>query len=375
MSTLSISLVPGALPADGDEITNAILRAIARPTIQLNGSVGTATIDDGSVTTAKMADGALSADTTGRAKMADAFVTAAKLASDSVTTAKIVDAAVTAAKMIEAARGDVHQYAAATMKSITLTSLTQTGGTATATKVAHGFTAGQTVTIAGATPSGYNVTAVIAVPTADTFTFAVSSGLSSPATGTITAINNEYVLSLSPANTVLTAGMRITFKADVACTGPVDVSVNAGGVKNLLTPALGEFKLGQIPAGALVSAVYDGTRWQAQPGPSSFTGTAAGTLAAGSTSFTHALGSKPPANKVRVTLICTTAEASWAVDDEIMADGVTRNGSSFANYSITINATTIVVRAYSAQPQVAEAANTLTALTAANWKLKVVAEL
>lgn len=81
MSTLSLNLVPGALPADGELITNAILRAIARPTITLEGEIGAASITDGAVTTAKLADGALSADTTGRAKMADAFVTAAKLAS------------------------------------------------------------------------------------------------------------------------------------------------------------------------------------------------------------------------------------------------------------------------------------------------------
>jgi len=81
MSTLSLNLVPGALPADGELITNATLRAIARPTITLEGEIGAASITDGAVTTAKLADGALSADTTGRAKMADAFVTAAKLAS------------------------------------------------------------------------------------------------------------------------------------------------------------------------------------------------------------------------------------------------------------------------------------------------------
>lgn len=81
MSTLSLNLVPGALPADGDLIDNATLRAIARPTITLEGEIGAASITDGAVTTAKLADGALSADTTGRAKMADAFVTAAKLAS------------------------------------------------------------------------------------------------------------------------------------------------------------------------------------------------------------------------------------------------------------------------------------------------------
>lgn len=77
--TLSISLVPGYLPAEDELIDNAILRLIARPTVTLIGSIGSATLSDGSVTTAKIADGALSADATGRAKMADEFLTAAKL--------------------------------------------------------------------------------------------------------------------------------------------------------------------------------------------------------------------------------------------------------------------------------------------------------
>lgn len=77
--TLSISLVPGYLPAEDELIDNAILRLIARPTVTLIGSIGSATLSDGSVTTAKLANGALSADATGRAKMADEFLTAAKL--------------------------------------------------------------------------------------------------------------------------------------------------------------------------------------------------------------------------------------------------------------------------------------------------------
>ena len=79
MSTLSINLTPGYLPADGELIDNSILRQIARPTVQLDGTIGAASIADGGVTTAKLADGVLTADATGRAKMVDGFVTAAKI--------------------------------------------------------------------------------------------------------------------------------------------------------------------------------------------------------------------------------------------------------------------------------------------------------
>jgi hypothetical protein len=70
---------------------------------------------------------------------------------------------------------------------ITLTSLTQSGGTATATKTAHGYVDGDQVVIAGASPSGYNGTFNVTVTSSSTFTFPVSSALTTPATGTITA--------------------------------------------------------------------------------------------------------------------------------------------------------------------------------------------
>lgn len=70
---------------------------------------------------------------------------------------------------------------------ITLTSLTQADGTATATKTSHGYSDGDVVTIAGATPSGYNGTFNITKVDANVFTYPVSSALSTPATGTITA--------------------------------------------------------------------------------------------------------------------------------------------------------------------------------------------
>lgn len=69
----------------------------------------------------------------------------------------------------------------------TLTSLTRSGTVATATLVNHGVSANRWVTIAGASPAGYNGTVLVtSVPTADTFTYTVGSGLSTPATGTIT---------------------------------------------------------------------------------------------------------------------------------------------------------------------------------------------
>lgn len=57
-----------------------------------------------------------------------------------------------------------------------ITSIAALNGTATAVKVGHGYSVGERVTIAGATPAWLNGSFVVAtVPDADTFTFAVSA--------------------------------------------------------------------------------------------------------------------------------------------------------------------------------------------------------
>ena len=82
-------------------------------------------------------------------------------------------------------------FTANTATTKTLTSITESSGTATATSTAHGFIAGDRIRISGATPSIYNGTKVIlTAPTVDTFTFAVTAGTGS-ASGTITA--REFV--------------------------------------------------------------------------------------------------------------------------------------------------------------------------------------
>ena len=83
----------------------------------------------------------------------------------------------------------------------TLASLTRVGTTATATKVAHGWTTGQSVTIAGATPAGYNGTYTITVTSADTFTYVMAADPGSSATGTLTARNGIVLAAQSPDST------------------------------------------------------------------------------------------------------------------------------------------------------------------------------
>ena len=72
--------------------------------------------------------------------------------------------------------------------AVPISMLTASGVTAAATTaLAHGFTTGQRVTIAGAAQGAYNGTVEITVTGDLTFTFPVTGSPESPATGTITA--------------------------------------------------------------------------------------------------------------------------------------------------------------------------------------------
>jgi len=82
--------------------------------------------------------------------------------------------------------GGWYQWTKTTAKaSKTVTTLTQSNGLATAGLASHGLSDGDLVTISGATPSGYNLTANVNVVNASSFTYAVDPSTSSPGSGTI----------------------------------------------------------------------------------------------------------------------------------------------------------------------------------------------
>lgn len=72
--------------------------------------------------------------------------------------------------------------------SVSVTSLTRSGSTATAVCAApHGLSTGDVASVAGAGQTDYNVEAVVTVVNGTTFTYDVANAPTSPATGTITA--------------------------------------------------------------------------------------------------------------------------------------------------------------------------------------------
>ena len=87
-----------------------------------------------------------------------------------------------------------------------------------------------------------------------------SNGPAFQATDTGTA--NTYVIALSPAITAYAAGQEITFKAGAASTGASTLNVNTLGTKALKKLHDQDIASGDIEAGSIVTAVYDGTNFQ-----------------------------------------------------------------------------------------------------------------
>ena len=86
---------------------------------------------------------------------------------------------------------------AQTAQTITAGNLTSSGTTATCTLTAHGFADGDPVSIAGANQTAYNGIVNVTRSDANTFTYPIASGQTTPATGTLTATG--YTESYFPA--------------------------------------------------------------------------------------------------------------------------------------------------------------------------------
>jgi hypothetical protein len=94
MATFTVIVTPGWDFPEGQPIDLAAHRAAAKPTIELQGTIDTATIGDGSVTEPKIGTGAVT-----ESKIADGAVTEDKIADGAVTTDKLAEGAVTSDKI------------------------------------------------------------------------------------------------------------------------------------------------------------------------------------------------------------------------------------------------------------------------------------
>lgn len=115
--------------------------------------------------------------------------TAGVSSSGNVVVTGTLGATVPAGSLMEAGGGIEYRSRTAvsvTAKNISISSLTRTGSTATATSAGHGLASNVPVTISGAVETEYNVAdAEITVVDEDTFTYQISGTPTTPATGTI----------------------------------------------------------------------------------------------------------------------------------------------------------------------------------------------
>jgi hypothetical protein len=82
---------------------------------------------------------------------------------------------------------------------------------------------------------------------------------------TDTGVANAYAITVSIPQTVAqTAGLPIQFKATNANTGASTFQINALTVKNIVHPDGTALGSGEIPAGGIVSIIFDGTSYQLQ---------------------------------------------------------------------------------------------------------------
>jgi hypothetical protein len=111
----------------------------------------------------------------------------------------------------------------------TVTSLTRSGSTATATASNHGFVTGNFVNVVGANEMDYNGAVQVTVVDANTFTYTLAGTPASPATGTITA-KVTTVIRIEDVGT--NAPMFLLPNASCASLNP-GVSLGTGTINNL----------------------------------------------------------------------------------------------------------------------------------------------
>ena len=164
---------------------------------------------------------------------------------ESVTIAGATPTSFNGAKTIAVLDANTFSYANSVAFGPTLSSATATGATTTvtATSTAHGFIAGQTITIAGASPAGFSGSyTILSSPavTANTFAYQTATTITTAATGTISAnfsgttataavtahgFTNGQSITISGASP---AGFNGTFTISGVTANTFDYTVSSG---------------------------------------------------------------------------------------------------------------------------------------------------
>lgn len=108
------------------------------------------------------------------------------------------------------------------------------------------------------------------------------------------------------------------------------------------------------------------------PAPTVYQATNGSTLAAGTFTFNHAFGFTP--TDVRAVFLCVSNQTPWVEGDELSFANVFDNGGSAPRVGCWANSSNVVVGLYATGLRVATGTSTFTDLTAARWKIKVIAK-
>lgn len=309
---LTVTLGPGYVWVNGELVTADKLNAAANPTINLSGTISSASVGDGSITTPKLADGVLTADATGRAKMADSFITIAKINSGIFTadgTGRNPFAAnfVTATLMDESARGGVHQY-------VVVASGSGTAYVATLVPAATAYTAGQVVRF--------------------------------------------------KADVANTAACTV----NVNGLGAKSLKKQAPGGTGLVALAANDIAIGQV-----VEAVYNGVDFEVVSPCGGFFVSAEIAISTGLMgNVAHGLGAAP--SYVRWVLRCKSGDVGFATGDELDVHCFQTAGN--VTFAAGASATNVILTAADATPKVIHKTTfALTAIVTGNWRAVCYARL
>lgn len=170
--------------------------------------------------------------------------------------------------------------------SVTLSSLIQSGGVATATVSSSlttgGMRVGDWISISGASPTGYNGSyQITAIPSSTTFQFNVSTSLASPASGTITlrgAADYRYVAGPyikgagnntdtfnGSGTTVLTTDNSDSWQVNLADTSSIFASTTPSASGNIAFNAL--LQMNRVATTLINGVVYLGFASHGDDGP------------------------------------------------------------------------------------------------------------
>lgn len=159
-------------------------------------------------------------------------------------------------------------------------------------------------------------------------------------TGAFTA-GTYAVTSSGTALGSLVAGALICFVADLANTGATNLNVDGLGSKDFLKPNGAELDEGDIPAGSLIAARYNGTAWQligCKGRPDRiYAGTAGGTANALTATLTPSALSLADLNgrEIEVTVASANTGAATFQVNALVAKAITkRGGAALVGYEL-----------------------------------------